>query len=409
MKKSYKILVADDSPSVLASVREMLNNDKDENHILMEAKNGAEIISLISNELPDIILTDIEMPIMNGIDAINFIRRNKQAKEIPIIVMSSTMAIQEAFEAGADDFIMKPFNQYELLLRIHLNIRLSDKSKMINNQNQLLKAQKQEVTLQRDTIAKQQKELIDDIRYASFIQNAIMPDEKTMGELLRSHFIFNKPKNQVSGDFYWIAKKKDKVLIVLGDCTGHGLSGALMTMAGMAILNETINNCEEIEPNLILNMLRTQVIKLLHQKGSIGEASNGMDLALCILDYNTGIMEYAGANNPVYIVRTDNTLEVIKADRMPIGIHVNFEKSFSKVVCNLYQGDMLYLFSDGYADQFGGPNGQKFRYDQFKELLRGISKNSVEEQKSIVESTFTNWIGDFEQIDDVMILGIKFQ
>ena len=134
MKKSYKILVADDSPSMLIGIKEMLINDKEEDHIIIDARDGAQVISLLANEIPDIILMDIEMPIMNGIDATHYIRKNKQTKEIPIIVMSSTMAIQDAFTAGADDFIMKPFNQYELLLRIHLNIRLSEKSKMINNQ-----------------------------------------------------------------------------------------------------------------------------------------------------------------------------------------------------------------------------------------------------------------------------------
>jgi sigma-B regulation protein RsbU (phosphoserine phosphatase) len=408
MKKSYKIIVADDSPSILMSVKEMLVHDKEENHIVIEARDGTQVISLLATEIPDIILLDIEMPIMNGIDTTHYIRKNKLTKEIPIIIMSSTRSIPEAFAAGADDFILKPFNQYELLLRIHLNIRLSEKSKMINNQNLLLESQKHEVTFQRDTIARQQKELIDDISYASFIQNAIMPDKKTIDELIPSYFIFNKPKNKVSGDFYWVARKKDKIIVVLGDCTGHGLSGALMTMAGMAILNETINNCEETEPNLILNMLRTQVIKLLHQKGSIGEASNGMDLALCIIDFNSGLLEFSGANNPVYIIRTDKSIEVLKADRMPIGIHINYEKSFSKQETKLFKGDMLYLFSDGFADQFGGLMGQKFRYDQFKVLLTSVSNKLIDEQKRIVENTFENWINGFDQIDDVMIFGIKF-
>jgi phosphoserine phosphatase RsbU/P len=407
MNRHYKILIADDSTAILRSVKEMLLNDKAGKYYVLKAIDGKQAVHMTLLEHPDLILIDIEMPVMNGIEAIRIIRNTESTKEIPIIVMSATRAFEDAFSAGADDFLIKPFNQYELLLRIHLNIQLIEKAKIVKKQNEILKVQKQEATFQRDTIAKQQKEFIDDLNYASFIQSAIMPSYENIKGMLKDFFIFNRPKNKVSGDFYWVIKKEEKIIIALGDCTGHGLSGALMSMAGMAILNETINKAEHLSPSLILNEMRSQVIKLLHQKGSIGEASNGMDLAICIIDPETRVLKYAGANNPIYIVRHDLSLEVLKADRMPVGIHINHEHPFTEKEAQLDHKDMLYLFTDGYADQFGGPLSQKFRYDKFKELLVGISDLDSEEQNKILENTFVNWIGNFEQIDDILIIGIR--
>ena len=407
MNRHYKILIADDSPTILRGVKEMLMNDKAGKYYVLKANDGKQAVHMALLEMPDLIIIDIEMPVMNGIEAIKIIKNTDSTKEIPIIVMSSTRAFDDAFTAGVDDFLIKPFNQYELLLRIHLNIRLLEKAKMVKKQNDILKVQKQEATFQRDTIAKQQKEFIDDLNYASFIQNAIMPGKEAIQGLLKEYFIFNRPKNKVSGDFYYIVKKQEQIIIALGDCTGHGISGALMSMAGMAILNETINKAQILSPSHILNEMRNQVIKLLHQKGSIGEASNGMDLAVCVYNPETQIIKYSGANNPVYIVRHDLSLEVLKADRMPVGIHINYEHSFTEKEIKLESKDMLYLFTDGYADQFGGPLSQKFRYDKFKELLVGISDLDSEEQQKILENTFTSWLGNFEQIDDVLILGIR--
>lgn len=407
MKINYKILIADDSPAVLASVHQMLTEDENDDYIILQASNGRQACSIAYKNLPDLIMIDIEMPVMSGIEAIGKIKSNSKIKDIPIIVMSSTRKFQDAFIAGADDFLMKPFNKFELLLRIQHNINLAAKTAEIKKQHDLIKTQTQEALFQRDTIKRQQSELFEDLHYASYIQSAIFP-EKSFEDFFSSYFIFNKPKNIVSGDFYWLSKKNDLIIFVVGDCTGHGISGALMTMAGAAFLNEIINNNGQTEPGKILNDLRARVIKLLHQKGIIGEASNGIDLSLCVYDRTSGKMQFSGAYNSAYIVLGNNELKILKGDRMPIGIHINHESKFTCQEINICPEDTLYLFTDGYPDQFGGPFGQKFRYHQFQELVKKASLLPLSEQYNFFDKSFNEWKNGFEQVDDIMVIGVKF-
>lgn len=408
MEKYYKILVAEDSQAIQMSIQNMLLDTDLKKYYILKAKDGHEACKIAAKEIPDLILIDIEMPVMDGITAIRKIKKQPALSQIPIIVMTSRREFADAIEAGANDFLLKPFNQNELLIRTQLNLDSARKTFEIKRQNDLLNMQKEEVVFQRDTISKQQNELIDDYKYASYIQNAVMPENETMLNYFNSNFIFNQPKNIVSGDFYWISKKNQAKIICVGDCTGHGISGALMTMAGIAFLNEIINDKNIIEPDSILNELRKRVIKLLNQKGNIGEASNGMDLSICIVNENSNKLEYAGANNPIYIVRDKKNIEILKADRMPIGIHINYEKPFTKKEVYLEKGDLIYLFSDGYADQFGGENGHKFRYDQFQKLIISMAPTSMSQQKETIVNTFNEWKGAFEQVDDVLVIGIEY-
>ncbi len=408
MTTPLKILIADDSESMLSSIGEMLLTEGKDKFSIYYAHDGMEATVLAFQEFPDLIIIDLEMPVMSGLDAIRQIKKHDVLKATPIIVMSATRRFNAAIEAGANDFILKPFSAYELHLRVTMNINLALNDIEVKRQHDMLKIQKQEVTLQRDTIKKQQRELLDDLTYASYIQKAILPDNAVFEEISSNFFIFNKPKNIVSGDFYWVSKKNGLVIFAVGDCTGHGLSGALMTMAGAAHMNEIVSNFDQTEPDVILNNLRTRVIKLLHQKGNIGEASNGMDLAICVYNPETSILQYAGANNPAYIIKADNTLEILKADRMPIGIHINHQKPFTSKTIKMSKGDNLYLFTDGFADQFGGISGQKFRYNQFQQLLKSISVNPMAEQLKIIQSTIKEWMDNFEQVDDMLILGLKF-
>jgi phosphoserine phosphatase RsbU/P len=408
MSKLYKILIADDSAAVRNSVQHILLENTEHNYLVLMAGNGREACTVAYHERPDLILIDIEMPIMNGIEAIRKIKSNNLINHIPIIVMSSTRQFQEAFSAGADDFLLIPFNTYELLMRIHLNLKLAEKGYEVNRQHELLRTQKQEAINQRDIIISQKTELMDDLRYARFIQYAILPSAAVLQDMFEDHFIYNQPKNIVSGDFYWVTRKEDTTIVAVGDCTGHGMSGALMTMAGAAFLNEIVIGSSLLSADQILNDLRKKVIQLLNQKGDIGEASNGMDIALCIYNERNYTLQFAGANNMLYLMRKAASLEIIKGDRMPIGFYFNNEQSFSKHEIQVSKGDMIYLFSDGYPDQFGGPQGKKFRYNQFRELIeKTASLPSMWEQLEMVKNTMDIWIDGYEQIDDMLILGIR--
>jgi len=277
----------------------------------------------------------------------------------------------------------------------------------IEEQKDEIEAQRDFVTKQRDKISHQNTIITDSIEYAKRIQTALFPQEKFMDKVLNEHFVFMRPKNIVSGDFYWLAEKDNKIVVTVSDCTGHGVPGAFMSMLGIAFLNEIVNKSQKISPNEILDQLRQNIIESLHQEYGVKGSKDGMDMALCIIDKDNLQMQYSGAYNSVYIVRNKEIHE-LKADKMPIGIHaVNLDRGFGNKEFELQQNDMLYLFSDGYVDQFGGKDGFKFKQKSFRELLIKISEMPLGDQKSEIHQTMELWQGDQSQLDDMMIMGIR--
>ena len=263
------------------------------------------------------------------------------------------------------------------------------------------------LTKQHAQIAHQNTIITDSIEYARRIQSALFPQEKFLKRVLAEHFIYMKPKNIVSGDFYWVSEKDDKTIIAVSDCTGHGVPGAFMSMLGIAFLNEIVNKSKSVQANSVLDQLRENIIDSLHQEYGVKGSKDGMDMALCIIDRETLKMQYAGAYNSVFVVREKEVHE-IKADKMPIGIHaVKVDKGFANQEFELRKQDMLYLFSDGYVDQFGGEKGLKFKQKSFKDLLINISDKSMDNQKTEIEKTMEKWQGDHSQLDDMMIMGIR--
>ena len=264
-----------------------------------------------------------------------------------------------------------------------------------------------ELERQRDEIARQKKEIIYSLQYASLIQSALLPADNILQRCLPDNFVLYLPKDIISGDFYWLAEKNDSILFAAADCTGHGVPGALMSILGITFLNEVMQERCQPKANRILNQLREKIMKALHQTGEVAKSKDGMDIAMCIYKPNSGELQYAGANNPLYLIRK-NELEEIRPDKMPIGISGTEELSFSNHILKMIPGDTIYLFSDGFADQFGGPLGKKFKYKPFKELLLKIHQLSMEEQKEILITEITEWKGELEQVDDILIMGVRF-
>ncbi len=258
----------------------------------------------------------------------------------------------------------------------------------------------------KDLLTFQKKQITDSIEYASRIQTAVLPPGEYISKLIPEHFIFYKPRDIVSGDFYWITHKEGKTIIAAVDCTGHGVPGAFMSMLGFAFLNEIVNKSTEIKASAILNQLRDYVKKSLHQTGKDDETKDGMDIALCIIDTDKLKLQYSGAYNPLYLIRNEKLIS-LKADRMPIGIHLIEKESFTNHEIDIQKGDTIYVFTDGYVDQFGGPDARKFKLLPFKEMLLKIKDQSMDEQKRMLEEQFYAWKGDSEQIDDVLVMGIK--
>jgi serine phosphatase RsbU (regulator of sigma subunit) len=266
--------------------------------------------------------------------------------------------------------------------------------------------QKEEIEKQRDMIAEQNKNITDSIEYARRIQTAILPPGDYIKELFPQRFILYLPRDIVSGDFYWLTQKNNQIISVAADCTGHGVPGGFMSMLGIAFLNEIVNKNEVLHANEILNQLREQVISSLHQTGKMGEAQDGMDVSLYILDHKKRKLEFSGANNPLIIIR-DNEIIEIKGDKMPIGIHYRAEEPFSNHKVDLMEGDVVYSFTDGYPDQFGGRKGKKFLSKNFKELLLKIHDMPMNKQREILEKTLLEWQGSFERVDDILVMGVK--
>ena len=298
---------------------------------------------------------------------------------------------------------------------------------------QLVLKQKAEIEKQRDyanqqheEIKKQKQQITDSIVYASRIQTAVLPQKSYIENILENYFILFKPRDIVSGDFYFFQQKGDLIYIVAADSTGHGVPGAFMSMLGITFLNAIINKEESAnkipfvggfvdriqeirtkEPNAasILDALRSMVKNALGQTGAQDEAKDGMDLALCILNTKTLEMQYSGAHNPLYLFR-DNSLIEYKGDRMPIGIHIK-EKPFTDHTIQLKKGDAFYLFSDGFVDQFGGKSNSKYKAKRFKQFLAEIQENTMSEQKERLLNEFKTWKGTYEQVDDVIVIGVK--
>jgi len=250
------------------------------------------------------------------------------------------------------------------------------------------------------------RELMASLRYARYIQSAMLPSFSVFEQIFPESFIIFEPRDIVSGDFYWVIKKKGVIFLAVADCTGHGVPGALMSIMGISFLNEIVSRDKLLSASAILNLLREKVMKALHQTGDISELKDGMDLALCIIDKENEQLEFSGANHYVYLIRNDK-LTRLKGDRMPIGINAVEEHSFTGHTMKLFKGDRLYLFTDGYVDQFGGPREKKLKYGPFRDLLYKNHQKPMREQKTILEKAFNNWKGKLDQVDDVLVVGIK--
>jgi len=274
--------------------------------------------------------------------------------------------------------------------------------------------QKEEIERQRDAIQSQNENIrqinqniTDSIIYASRIQKAVFPPIETLASIFPESFILNRPQYIVSGDFFWIANKKGKHIFTVTDCTGHGVPGAFMSMLGITLLNEIVNNQECVEADDILNRLKNEIIRALRQKEGSDSASDGMDMALCVFDPSSLKLQYAGGFNPLVLIR-DGELIRYQADPMPIGIGALRGRDFTRHELEIQKGDLIYLYSDGYEDQFGGEKDSKFSRKRFRELLMEIHKLPLDDQKARMEERLDEWMDGKEQIDDIMILGIRF-
>lgn len=288
-----------------------------------------------------------------------------------------------------------------LLLIGVLLIWIVKTSKQRKKDNELILLQKEKVEKQKAIIEESHKEITDSINYAKRIQSAILPPSKLVKEYLQQSFILYKPKDVVAGDFYWMEHKEGKVLFAAADCTGHGVPGAMVSVICNNGLNRSLREHGLNDPGKILDKTREIVIQEFAKSDE--DVKDGMDIALCALKGNK--LEYAGAHNPLWIIRNGEILET-KANKQPIGKFDN-QLPYTTHTFELQKEDTIYIFSDGYPDQFGGEKGKKYKSGKFKKFLLSIQKHSMEEQRELLDTEFENWRGSIEQIDDVCVIGVR--
>lgn len=258
---------------------------------------------------------------------------------------------------------------------------------------------------QKEALAEKNQEITDSINYAKRIQSALIPSEKEFNSFFKDSFVYFKPKDIVSGDFYWISQKDNRIFYVTADCTGHGVPGGFMTMLGMSFLDQIINEKEIWEPAEVLNILRDRIISTLKQTGVSGESKDGMDIVLCCIDKEKSTLQYSAANNSLYLFRNNEFIEY-KPDKQPCGFYHEL-KPFTSHEIKLLEGDCIFTFTDGFADQFGGPKGKKFKYKKLEDLIVSMQSKGFTEQRNELDAAFEGWRGSLEQIDDVCIIGVR--
>jgi len=330
------------------------------------------------------------------------------------LVQSMHQTTDFAKQTGSGNFNAnyKPLSKDDNLGHALLKMR-DDLAENERSLEQKVKERTEEVVRQKEEIEEKTgeleilyKQVTDSIHYAKRIQEAILPPNNFIAQVLPKSFVLYKPKDIVSGDFYWIEKKNNLIYFSAVDCTGHGVPGAFMSLVGHNILKDIINNTDIVKPSEIMDRLREGVVNTLHADKSGKETKDGMDMTLCCINYETLELQYSAAFNPLYIVR-DNTLIEHKANKFPIGTFIGEKTNFTNNTLQLQKNDQIFIFSDGYADQFGGPKGKKFMVGNFRKVLTEIANMEPAAQKQILDSTLGEWQGDQEQVDDVLVIGVK--
>lgn len=386
------VLIVDDNRQNLQVLGGFLKN---EGLSVEFAIDGYSALKWLEKKYFDLILLDIMMPGMNGYEVCEIVKNNPETAEIPIIFITAvcdTNSIIKGFNTGAVDYITKPFIQDELLARVKTQLRaVSSKQQILNY-------------LAR--IEEHDREIGNSILYARSIQNAVLNTTTVNHEYLPDHFILSKPKNILSGDFYWINKIDNNVIFAVMDCTGHGVPGALMSILGATLLNDIIMHDKVVMPDKILDYLRQKLIISLGQNKDFISVKDGIEGSLISYNQFTSELSFAGTQNPI-LHFSGNNMSQIRADRIPIGYYEKHSK-FTLKTFQVRKGDTIYMYSDGFMDQFGGPESKKIMSGRFRELLSKNHNLPLESQKTKLQEYLSFWQKDLEQTDDILVVGIKF-
>ena len=388
MNSELKILLVEDSETDADLLVRFLHKEKI-NFSHLRVWNRNDFVSALKENDHDLIIADHSLPQFSGMEAFH-IAKNEN-RNIPFILVTGTVTeniLTEYAKEGIDDYILK-----ENLLRLPSAIENVVSKKKIEHLLEKLETA--------------HKDIKDSINYAKRIQNAMLPDTALLSDSFPKSFILYKPKDILSGDFYWFKKEGNTSFISAVDCTGHGVPGALMSMIGIEKLNNAVAKTNE--PSEILKQLNKSIEIALCQSTHYEHSQDGMDIALCAIDKETRILKFSGANRPPWIIRHGQTeLEEIRGTKKAIGgLTMGISPDFENHEIKLELGDTFYIFSDGYADQFGGEQKQKLFTKRFKELLLSIQDQTMQQQEKYLNNFIEDWKAGADQVDDILVIGVR--
>ncbi len=413
-----KILIVDDEKHIIQHISSLLKTFGYEAGFIAKPEL---LFQRLEIEEFDLVLLDINMSGINGLDLLTQIKAHDNFKFIDVIMLtgeSDDNTLAKSLELGASDYVRKPIREIILEARIKTVLERQRLIKEISKQNSALAQQQQEISKQKDIAQTAINNLKSSLNYAYRIQNIMLPETEVFNKLLPDSFILFKPRDIVSGDYYWIAECKHKIVVVAADCTGHGVPGAFMSMIGLEQLTEIVNVMGIEQPNLILNALHEGVKRILRQEKTSNR--DGMDIAVCTIDRIGMSMEFSGAKHPLlYLQKGEGCVEeqteitMIRGEILPVGgVQIEDKRDFNNHTILLAQNtkirdSVFYICSDGYQDQFGGEQDRKFTPRRLRELLFSIHQKPIVEQKQILNDTIDNWISGRQQLDDILVIGFK--
>jgi len=412
--KKTKVLIVDDISENLQILGSLLF---DEDMDISFAISGKQALESISFNKPDIVLLDISMPEMNGYQVCERIKANPITTDIPIIFLTAntdTESLVRGFKAGGQDYITKPFNSEELLARLNTHIELKHKKEELQiytgqllSLNSKLTQLNEQLNQQKLTIEQKNKDLTDSMNYARLIQNTLLPSVDKLQYFFPESFVYYRPKDIVSGDFYFYGVVDCKIVIVAGDCTGHGVPGALLTMLAISLLNQMVNNEKLGDPAQMLERIDSEITSMFSDSEKQIQTGDGMDIIIIAIDTGKQAM-FSSCRRPLYLFRNNQLIEYKGSPFSIGGFYAGVEKKFKNTTVELENLDVIYMFSDGYVSQFGGTFNKKYNQFQFKELLGTINQLPMQHQYTIIKNTMNDWMGNNPQIDDILVMGLKY-
>jgi sigma-B regulation protein RsbU (phosphoserine phosphatase) len=366
------------------------------------ASNKEEFVVNLASFSPDIILSDHSLPQFDSLSALQIVRENYS--HIPFILVTGSVSEEFAvkcIKSGAEDYVLK-----DNLIRLPSIIESAISKKNLKTENNLVKKLNSKLRIANEEIAQKNKDITDSITYARRIQRAILPDKKQLSKYFPESFILYKPKDIISGDFYWFEEHNGKLIIAVGDCTGHGVPGALLSMIGYHLLKNAVYLKNITDPASILNEMSNGFNNVFDIGKRDEPINDGMDISICSIDKKNESLLFSSARRPLYIIKNEKLTEV-KGSLVPIGGNQYEKYSYKNQEFIIEKGDKFYMFTDGFADQFGGNLRKKMKTIGFKDLLLRLNDEKMSLNKRALKEYLNAWKRDEEQTDDILIVGFE--